>query len=290
MMRFLAKTALQRLFATVPGGRAAYGLLQRHATRSTAPVAESIDDKHRLALDLIGWLAEAGAAPADLGPGLDIGAGWLPVVPIVLRRHGLAPQTLIDIAPVLRWPTVVAVARHLGSPAEDPDLDRWLARHDFTYLAPALPPYPLAGGSYGLVTCLQVLQYPKAHEVRAMHEEVARLLRPGGYYIATIRLDDQYALSDPTLSRFNFLRYDEARWTCWFANPFTPLNRLGAADHRALLDGLPFEIVAWCTRGGGPAELAELDRIRPAACFAHRPRADLALTGLRFILRRLPAS
>ncbi|MFM9597909.1 hypothetical protein ACKI1O_52515, partial [Streptomyces scabiei] len=71
-----------------------------------------------------------------------------------------------------------------------------------------------------------------------------------------------------------------------FTNPFTPLNRLGAADHRAALAGLPFDIVAWETEGGGPDDLAELDRIVPAACFAHRPRADLALTGLRFVLRR----
>lgn len=288
MMRFLAKAAIQRLLGAVPGGPAAYGLAQRYGTRSTAPDAQTIADKHRLALKLVDWLAEAGAVPADLGPYLEIGAGWLPVVPLVLHQHGVAPQTWVDVAPVLRWPAVAAVARHLGLAADDGDLSRWLARHGFAYRAPALPPYPEVRGGYGLVTCLQVLQYPKPHEVRQVHRDVARLLRPGGHYVATIRLDDQYALSDPALSRFNFLRYDAATWGRWFTNPFTPLNRLGAADHRALLDGLPFEIVAWHTVGGGPAELAELDRIAPAACFAHRPRADLALTGLRFILRRQP--
>lgn len=288
MIRFLAKAATQRLLGAMPGGPAVYGLLQRHATRSTAPDAQTIADKHLLARQLVGWLTDAGVDPAALGPYLDIGAGWLPVVPLVLHRHGVAPQTWVDVAPVLRWPAVAAVARDLGLAADDRDLGRWLARHRFTYLAPALPPYPLADGSCGLVTCLQVLQYPKPHQVRALHEDVARLLRPGGIYIVTIRLDDQYALSDPALSRFNFLRYDKATWSRWFDNPFTPLNRLGAADHRALLDGLPFEVVAWHAAGGGPDELAELDRIRPAACFAHRPRSDLSLTGLRFVLRRRP--
>ncbi len=286
MMRFLAKAAIQKLLGSLPGGAAAYGLLQRYGTRSTAPEPQTIADKHRLARHLVGWLTEAGAVPAELGPYLDIGAGWLPIVPLVLHQHGVTPQDWVDMAPVLRWPAVAAVARHLGLTADDGDLDRWLARHGFTYLAPALPPYPLTDGAYGLVTCLQVLQYPKPDAVRAMHRDVARLLRPGGFYVVTVRLDDQYALSDPGLSRFNFLRYDEASWARWFTNPFTPLNRLGAADHRALLDGLPFEIVHWQTFGGGPAELAQLDRITPAACFAHRTRADLATTGLRFLLRR----
>lgn len=289
MMRFLAKAAIQRLLGILPGGPAVYGLLQRYGTRSTAPDAQTIADKQLLARRLVGWLADAGADPGALGPYLDIGAGWLPIVPLVLHQHGVTPQTWVDVAPVLRWPAVSAVARHLGFDAAGGDLRGWLDRHRFTYLAPALPPYPVPDGGYGLVTCLQVLQYPKPGEVAGVYREIARLLRPGGYCIVTIRLDDQYALSDPGLSRFNFLRYDEATWARWFTNPFTPLNRLGAADHRAALEGLPFDIVAWKTDGGGADELAQLDRIRPAACFAHRPRADLALTGVRFILRRREA-
>lgn len=286
MIRFLAKVMIQRLLGALPGGHAVYGLLQRHGTRSIAPNPEAIANKEMLGRQLIGWLAEAGADPATLGPHLDIGAGWLPVVPLVLHRHGITPQTWVDVAPVMRWPAVAAVARQLGFDAGDPDLDGWLARHHCRYLAPALPPYPLPEGGFGLVTCLQVMQHPAPDEVAALYRDIARLLRPGGFCVVTITLDDQYALMDPSLSRFNFLRYDEATWRRWFANPFTPFNRLGAADHRAALSELPFDIVAWKTAGGGPDELAQLDRIVPAACFAHRPRADLALTGLRFVLRR----
>jgi SAM-dependent methyltransferase len=286
MIRFVAKVATQRVLGAVPGGRRVYGAMQRHLTRSVVPTRETLADKVAVAERLTGVVTDAGAALTTLGPYLDIGCGWLPVVPLHLRRQGLGPQTWVDIAPVLDRAGLLAVERYLGLTSAGASIDDSLSRHDVTYLAPAVPPYTLASGGFGLITCLQVMQYPTPAQLRAIHAEAARLLRPGGLYVASLRLDDQYAHGDPALSRFNFLRYDDAVWRRWFLNPFTPLNRLRARDHEALLADLPFERVQWTIRGGAAAELAELDRIRPADCFAGYSRNELAQTELRFVLRR----
>lgn len=300
MIRFAAKIALQHVLGTVPGGRAVYAWGQRRLIGSVAPTDEMLrdqEDRARLVLELLRE-ASPGLAMADHGPHLDIGAGWIPMIPLALRQRGLHGQWLVDIQRALRPGPVFAAARWLDTrrgclpPLSPPGrespqaLSAWLDDLGIRYAAPAHAPYDLADGSLGLVTCWQVLQYPDADALRAIHLEAARLLRPGGLYVAALRLDDQYATGDPSLPRFHFLRYGRTTWARWFDNRFTPLNRLRPSDHAGLLDGLPFERMAWRITGGGPAEIAELERQPPHADFAGYAPADLAATGLLFVLRR----
>ena len=300
MIRFLCKVAAQRLLGTLPGGGAAYAWAQRNLTRSFALTEETLADQEarpRLILDLLREAAPTVAVRA-LTPHLDLGAGWLPMIPLGLHQHGLRGQWLVDVRKQLRPEPAIAAARWLDArrgnlPALDPPreasrdgLARWLAERDIHDIAPAVPPYDLPSGGFGLVTCWQVLQYPPAPAVLAIHAEAARLLRPGGFYVAEIWLDDQYAVADPSLPRFHFLRYGHRSWARWFDNRFTPMNRLRPSDHAKLLEGLPFERLLWCVEGGGSAELAELARCPPHSDFAAYAREDLAATRLTFVMRR----
>jgi len=300
MIRFVAKIAAQRVLGAMPGGRALYDWAQRRVTRSVAPTDETLRDREKQARLVLALLQEArpDLTPSDHGPHLDIGAGWLPMMPLVLHQHGLRGQWLADIQRALLPAAAFAVGRWLDlrrgelPPLSPPDrgadeaLSVWFDRLGMRYMAPAFPPYDLAAGSLGLITCWQVLQYPDAEAVRAIHIEAARLLRPGGLFIGALRLDDQYALADPSLPRFHFLRYGRTTWARWFDNPFTPMNRLRPSEHARLLDGLPFERLVWRVQGGGEAELTELARQPPHRDFAGYAPADLAATGLLFVLRR----
>lgn len=300
MIRFLTKIAAQRALAALPGGHRLYDWLQRRVTRSVVPNDDTIRDGSRRARRVLDLLRKAcpDMAPSLLGPHLDIGAGWIPMIPLALHQHGLRNQVLVDIQRALRPAAVFASARWLDErrgalpPLSPPDaeseeaLSDWLAQRAIRYVAPVYPPYDIADGSLGLITCWQVLQYPNAEAVRAIHAEAARLLRPGGLYIAALHLDDQYAIGDRKLPRFHFLRYGRATWARWFENPFTPLNRLRPSDHERLLHGLPLERLVWRVEGGGDAELAELARQPPHRDFASYAPADLAATGLLFVLRR----
>ena len=297
MIRFLAKVAVQRLLGAVPFGPAFYQRQQTRRILSPADVLINIDSKHEEALLHLRLMRDAaGMAPSDVKAHLEVGSGWLPVIPLTFRRHGMGRQVLTDVTALLCRDKVPDVARRLieiDKAAPHPHIggggtvDDLLAAEEMVYHAPAYAPFPVPPGSVDLVTCTQVLIYPPPSVVRAMHEEAARCLRPGGLYLATIQLDDLYAIADPHLSRFNFLRYSSAAWNRWFDNRFTPLNRLRPSQHAQLLEGLPFERLAWQVDGGGPAEREELARIRPHGEFAHLPPEDLAATNLTFLLRRV---
>lgn len=281
MMCFLAKVAVQRLMAALPGGEALYARLQ-DAAGSSLPDDGTLAAKSDLAHAYAAMITAHGIEIGRAGPHLDVGAGWHPVIPLLLRDMGVAEHVLVDIRPLLREGDVAAVARRLGL-----SVPAGLEALGMRYVAPARPPYPVADGSMGLVTCSRVLSYPPPSVVRAVHEEAARVLRPGGLYAAATELVDYYALGDPSLPRFNFLRYSQATWRRFYDNPFTPMNRLRAADHRALFDGLPFEILEWRLDGGTPEDIAELKRSRPHPEWRRLPERELAYTGLTWLLRRM---
>jgi hypothetical protein len=287
MMRFLAKVAVQRLLAALPGGERLYSLAQNHATRSALPDPGTLTDKASLARLYAEMARTHGNDLNDCSPHLDIGAGWHPIIPLVLRELGVTEHLLVDIRPLLRPADLASVMRGLGMAVPDnlsPEAP--LERLGMRYHAPALPPYPVADGSMGLVTCSRVLNYPPPAAVRAIHTEAARVLKPGGLYAAAVGLVDYYAASDPSLPKFNFLRYSHATWKRVYDNPFTPMNRLRAADHRRLLDGLPFDVLEWRIEGGGPEDMMELERSRPHAEWRRLPDEDLARTGVVWLLRR----
>lgn len=294
MIRFVAKVAVQRLLGAVPGGGSVYGWLQRRSI--LADLAADIRPKRRCALSYLDLLERhAGWSGPTIGTHLEMGSGWLPTIPLTFRRHGVARQILTDIRPYLLPRALPAIddvldGRPIGTAAPVGDMaaaTRWLADRGIVYHAPVRPPFPVATGSIDLVTSTQILIYPPADGVRALHEEAARLLRPGGLYLGIVRLDDLYALADPALPRFHFLRYGDATWRRWFDNPFAPLNRLRAADHRRLFDGLPFEPLLWRVEGGGPDDLEALRRSRPHRQYADWDEAELARTHILFLLRRL---
>ncbi|MGE4218228.1 MAG: class I SAM-dependent methyltransferase [Alphaproteobacteria bacterium] len=300
MIRFLSKVAAQRLLGVLPGGETAYIWAQYNLTRSFALTGQRLANheiRSRWILDIL-----RNAAPdteiAAFSPHLDIGAGWLPMIPLVLRQRGLRGQWLVDLRKQIRPKPAIAAARCLDArrgslpPLDPPDqatwpaFAQWFDALDIHDIAPAVPPYDLPGGGFGLVTCWGVLQYPSTEAVQQIHAEAVRLLRPGGLYIANLRLDDQYAIADPALPRFHFLRFSHRNWNRWFDNAFTPMNRLRPSDHARLLEGLPFERLLWQVEGGGPAEQAELARCPPHRDFAAYAPEDLSATRLTFVLRR----
>ncbi|MGA1856148.1 methyltransferase domain-containing protein [Azospirillum sp. 11R-A] len=294
MMRFLAKVAIQRLIGTVPGGAARYERTRRR--RILADLEEVTVQKLGVAGRYLEILRAAGGTEAEaLTDHLEIGGGWLPVIPLILRRHGLARQTIIDVARLMRPEDAAAAAAILDrldpaavplAPAADEPPAGWLERLGIAYHAPLSPPLPFPDAGFDLITATQVLQYPASDQLRAIHRDAARLLRPGGLYLLSIELTDLYHHFDPALPRFHFLRYSETTWRRWFDNPYTPLNRLRAVQHRTLLEEAPFDVLFWETTGGGTDDLAELRRAPPHADFAHLPDRELARDGLIALARR----
>ena len=175
-------------------------------------------------------------------------------------------------------------SRLLPQPDNRQKLDDYLNLLGIRYVAPAALPLPIQSDSIGVLLCTQVLYYPPRHRVRAIFEELARVLKPGGVAVATIHLYDTYSQFDRSLSRFNFLRYSAKTWERWFNNSHMSYNRLHASDYAALLEGLPFKKIIWEVTPPSQDDIAELSRIKVHPEFSSYGLADLASTHLFFVI------
>jgi len=296
VIRFLTKVMLQRGLGIVPGGDALYDRLQRHVTKSTALSNNGVLLKRIDALRYAEAIVRHTGKPlTDFQPHLEIGAGWTLAIPLTFRQLGVESQAVVDHRRLARLDAVAHAAAILNQetsmaaipmPRAGEELDGWLKRLGMEDLAPADPPYGRPDGMFGLVTCTLVLMHLAPDAVMALYAESARLLRRGGLFLATLRLDDLYAQADPALSHYNFLRYGHRTWKRWFDNPYTPLNRLRPSDHCRMIAACPFEVLDWQVSGNDAANRAALARIPVHRDFSGYGTADLTARHLVMLLRR----
>jgi SAM-dependent methyltransferase len=99
---------------------------------------------------------------------------------------------------------------------------------------------PFAGNTFDVVWCSDVMEHVR--NPRKTTAEVARVLRPGGIFLATIDLRDHYFLHDEK-RWLECLRYPQGLWFAMTSNRSSFVNRLRASEWRALFRDLAFEQV-----------------------------------------------
>jgi SAM-dependent methyltransferase len=299
MLKFLAKIAAQHAMSPAfmwP----VYSFVQQHVTRSIAVQPQGVRQKVEVGLMYLDRM-EAAGLPSLLtaGPILDYGAGAFLGLPLLYARLGAKAQIAVDVTRSARQPIVLDVVREMNridlSPHSSrllPDpagrtLDDYLETLGIRYAAPVGLPLPLAAESMASALCTQVLNYPARESVRQIFTEIARLLRPGGMFVASTHLYDPYWLFDRSLSRFNFLRYSKRTWERCFNSALMGYNRLRAPDFRDLLKGLPFEPIVWEPTPPTEDDLQDLGQIEVHPEFAGYDLTDLASTELFFVLQKV---
>lgn len=165
-------------------------------------------------------------------------------------------------------------------------VDEYLQTLNIHYHAPCTGPVPAPSGSASLFTATQMLYHLPPLEVRAVFEDAARLLKPGGFFIATLHLYDLYSNFDRRLPPHNFLRYSSRTWERWFNSSHMSYNRLRASDYEQMFEGLPFEKAVWKIDPPTQADIVALNRLPPHPEYAHYDRTDLAARHLFFVMRR----
>lgn len=300
MLKFYAKVAVQHLMSMVPASREFYLWVLNNVAKTALPTHERVQQKVDIGLEYLRALEELGEGDIlKRGTHLDIGAGWHLTIPLLYYQLGCERQILVDIQEAARSEIVFAVRNLLQDSnlkgrkvvrslpeTKGHDLNSYLKSLGIEYDPHVMGPLPVADASVHLVTSTQTLLYPPRQVVRHLFEEAARVLVPGGYFLSTIHLYDLYSLADPSISRFNFLRYREAAWNRWFNCSVVSYNRLRASDFANLFEGLPFEIGKWDVTPPTDADYRELDRVPLSAEFSAYDRNDLAATHLLFAMRR----
>ena len=273
-MNWKLKANLLVLLERVPAGPAAYSAVQN------LRAARSVDADEMLgrAVDLLSLYREAGGRLPS-SHCVEIGTGWCPWLPLLLRLGGADQVLTIDVNPWLSHRTALATTRELHARAEraahvldrDPEWIRtqltpllaarsladWLAASGIDYRSPAdARALDVPDASVDAVLSSNVLEHVAAADLARLHLEAKRVLRSGGLAVHRFNPQDHFAPGDPSITGANFLRFSPQEWRRLGGEGLAPHNRLRCVQHAGLVEHAGLAIVVARTRPDERARLA----------------------------------
>jgi SAM-dependent methyltransferase len=301
-MRWVAKAALQRGLGVLPQGERLNYVFQRHVLHSF-PVGDAAYRQKftRATAHLAAYEEHGPGVPAAEATFYEFGAGWDLAIPVSYALLGIGRQVVVDIRPSARTElvneTIAALGRlrpeleesagrslrDLGGPvASIAELE---PRFGIRYLAPRdARATGLPTGSIDFATSTDTCEHIPGPDLAAIFAETRRLLRPGGAFSCRIDLQDHYAYFDPSLSRYNFLRYSDRTWRL-VNSPLHYQNRLRAPEYLELVREAGLELVVSNPSGPSEAGRTELEALPLAPRFRKYPPEELGVTVLSFVAK-----
>ncbi len=305
-MNWRIKGLVQKTLGVLPGGVRVNDLLQRR-------VGGLRDLRNHVAAKVINdwvvfakYMKELEVEPAGLRY-LEIGTGWLPILPVCyaltgareivtfdITRHVNARLSLQMVTLLESYLPIIADAG--GRPLSKVEaafaelrnsatLEELLRRARIDYRAPAdAAASGLPDDSFDVVVSNTVLQQVPGPDIARMMEESRRVLRSGGLAIHCVNCGDQYAYFDPKITQINYLLYTDREWAFW-NNRLLYQNRLRPGDFIRFAEEAGLEIVlqSWRPR----AELlSALPQMKLAGQFSHYPPEELCCTSIGFAARK----
>ena len=235
-----------------------------------------------------------GDAGANLsGTVLELGTGWLPVVPLLFYLAGADRLLLTDIHRLMDERTVEEAKRvlreHAARVAAGLGLAESLVRarldrpFPYDYLVP-WNPRDLTDASVDVVISRTVLEHIPVDVLESYIPEFARILRPGGMMCHLIDNSDHWQHHDKNLSRLHFLKYeDDLFWRALCVRRYQ--NRLRHSEYMSLFERHGFTPLF--VEGEPDARsLDDLKSLPLASRFRGRDMADLAILTSTVVLRR----
>ena len=117
--------------------------------------------------------------------------------------------------------------------------------------------------------------------------QIHESLRPGGFFLGNVRLDDEYAYSDRRISHYNHLRYSPWIWRHLISSPLMTFNRLRSPDYRELLEEAEFKIRHFEQEPPTDTDMRLLAETRVHPCFQKYSPRDLAEKHLFFAAEKV---
>jgi hypothetical protein len=265
-MRWEIKAVIQAVLSRLPNHQYVYRWLQL-VTRSN-PL--DINDQYQRKSGLLKRMREQ-ALGIEGRVFVEIGTGWYPVFPLLLRLLGAERVVTLDLNPWLNRKTleatVSAMAGILNRVAEDFSVPLELLRKRLTDAQKGLDD-PGAGVKDVLDRCgieyrmpcdaratglpsqsadymvsANVLEHVPPDVIRDILSESSRILKPGGYHFHHINPADHFSIGDSRISKVHFLRYSPSAWYFIGGSGVAYHNRLRCVDFVRLFESAPFEIV-----------------------------------------------
>lgn len=301
-MKWTTRALIQRILSRTLGGERLYHKGQFYFGQLRD---FKVDSKVGLGRRLLKALIKSGATIAEQRT-VEIGTGWVPTVPLLFWLFRQRECDTYDVSKILAPSLVVEAATQLvNHPISDELLaddqrryeveerkqalkmliERGARGHDILqycnirYHAPAdAANTDLANGSVDVVYSNTVLEHIPQLEISRLFVESLRILRPGGYIVHLIDMNDHFTYTDRSISSINFLQFSEQSFRK-YNSKFLYQNRLRASRWRQIISDHGFEIVYW-QPNKNPEALSRLNSLRLSEEFAGMEADDLCTTSV----------
>jgi|LakMenEpi03Aug12_release.lakeMendotaPanAssembly.Ray.scaffolds.fasta_scaffold522516_1 SAM-dependent methyltransferase len=102
----------------------------------------------------------------------------------------------------------------------------------------------LPDGSVDIHFSNTVLEHISRKALLEIFAEGKRILKPDGIFIHNIDLSDHFAHTDSSISKTNFLKYNQATWNLLAGNKFAFCNRMRVKEYREIFAKLGLTIIS----------------------------------------------
>lgn len=177
---------------------------------------------------------------------LEIGTGWIHWYSIYLSLFYNVNITMMDVWDNRQLGALKAAFVKLNETAKDPlaaeyfrKIDLVANAHSFDELYSelnldyvidnsSLSRFP--SNSFDFIFSFHVLEHVPREHTKELAGNIYRILKPGGFSIHQIGIDDHLSHYDKSMSSMNYLRYSDTTWKTFFENDVQYFNRLLMAD------------------------------------------------------------
>lgn len=295
MQRWHIKVVTNTAKAAVPGRQHVRQALRRLRPYTTNRGKDS--DLFKATLDQIELLRDTGHDVIGKRI-LEIGSGWHPIAAMTFLAAGAASVTLTDVERLLDARLIRSAIEFVRERRDymiekigragieridikDGTVEEMLRRLGLTYLLPyraTMSP----DGSADIIVSRTVFEHIPVVTLEAMLDEFRRILVPGGAMVHFIDPSDHYWQSDRSISRCNFLKYEDWQWRLLSLHPQAYHNRLRHSDFAAMFKRHGFKII-FEHRLTRESEQREIATMKLASRFAGYSTDDLAAIHSRFV-------
>ncbi len=296
MGRWIAKATIQGALSLLPDPQRWNRLLQTYVTGSIQMSDDQFLTRWRHAERHVeDWENHHGAFAGTSV--LELGTGWLPIVPLVMVLNGARRVVSVDLQDLLTDKCAVATLVRIEAlissgvvQVRGPDAHsrlravlqtapsrrgrELLSDLGITCILGDARQLDLPAGSIDLFVSNNTFEHIPGDILTGILREFARLASPRALGSHFVDMVDHYAQFDRTLSVYNFLRYSDLSWRL-INNRLQYQNRLRLPDFRAIHRAAGWNVVSE-TNTTGPA--GELEAMTVAPRFRAIPTADLAVT------------
>lgn len=298
MPSWILKASIQGVISLLPYSQRINYLFQRYASKglklSEAYFEEKLHVCHQHIDNYQAVKDSDSALPANV---LELGTGWLPIIPIALFLCGIDEVISVDVNPLLRLNLIQETVdffiryteekrleEHLPVQANrtdalyaarealrQGDIPRAFEQLHITSLVADARSLPYEDQTFDFYVSNNTFEHIPPQILEEILAEYHRTAKSDAVMSHLTDLSDHYWQFDKHLNPYYFLRFSPSVWSI-FNNPLQYQNRLRVSDYRAIHHKTNFNIVQESNATGSEADIAA---IQLASEFKHYHHDDL---------------